>query len=169
MTCAALWSCALRRQGREWRRARASLCISCPRSLGSKGRQRLWVGGSKLSLEQQAQAIYFHARRLHAAESCFARRCYTVVNIASYLSSYHCNNLWPLCCSCMKKSIEPCQSVRTSRRNSRFRYWRVSGDSLGAITDFMAKIMMVAPPPPQGPASAASRSSGRWLNSSRPS
>ena len=68
--------------------------------------------------------------------SCRTCRCYTC-----QYCLYHCNNLWPLFCSQIKKSSGPCQSARTSRRNS------ATGDLLAPITDFMAKMMMVAPPP----------------------
>ena len=67
---------------------------------------------------------------------------------------YHCNHLWPLFCSRMENSKEPCQSARNSRRNS------ATGNQRAPITDFMAEMMMVAPPPPQGPASAAAQAAG---------
>ena len=54
----------------------------------------------------------------------------------------------------MEKSSEPCQSARTSRRNS------ATGNQWAPITDFMAEMMMVAPPPPQRPASAAAQAAG---------
>ena len=54
----------------------------------------------------------------------------------------------------MKKSSETCQSARNSRRNS------ATGDSWAPITDFMAKMMMVAPPLSLGPASAVAQAAG---------
>ena len=68
---------------------------------------------------------------------------YTVVNNAFARVTIYCLYVaaeW-------KKSSEPCQLARTSRRNSRLSHWQL--ESAGLVTDFMAEVMM-APQPSQG-------------------